>query len=181
MPLSPVRKNVQGLVWGFGGSIAPFMRRPPSETRRCWRCLKTLQCSACHQVPARQLGHQPQINLAWLSRKSIISPTIRLESLEDSPDADRHGGYQTSSGPRWRFWRALAWGRTPQTGEKWPQTKFIRERPWERAVVHHQQGQRWRPGSNRRHSAWEDGRKLQTKNIADSRTSFWRLKIQRFQ
>jgi hypothetical protein len=37
-----------------------------------------------------------------------------------------------------------------------------------------------RPGSNRRHSAWEVGRKLQTKNIADSRTPFWRLEIRDF-
>jgi hypothetical protein len=31
--------------------------------------------------------------------------------------------------------------------------------------------------SKRRHSAWEVGRKLKTRNIADSRTPFWRLEI----
>jgi hypothetical protein len=38
-------------------------------------------------------GYQPQINLAWLSRKIIISRTICMESFKDSPDANRHGGY----------------------------------------------------------------------------------------
>jgi hypothetical protein len=38
-----------------------------------------------------------------------------------------------------------------------------------------------RPGSNRRHSAWETWRKLQTKNIANSRTLFWQLKYDVFE
>src|ERR1017187_5209291 len=41
---------------------------------------------------ARQLGASSSKDLAWLSRKSIIFPTISMESFEDSPDANRHGG-----------------------------------------------------------------------------------------
>jgi hypothetical protein len=37
-------------------------------------------------------GINLKINLAWLSRKSIIFSTISMESFDDSPDADRHGG-----------------------------------------------------------------------------------------
>jgi hypothetical protein len=44
-------------------------------------------------LPARPYGSQCQFILAWLSRKSIDLPTIRMESFEDSPDAERHGGY----------------------------------------------------------------------------------------
>jgi hypothetical protein len=67
------------------------MRWPSSETKRRWPCLEILQYSA-EPPPARQFGYQPQINLAWLSLKSIIFPTISMESFEDSPDANRHGG-----------------------------------------------------------------------------------------
>ena len=52
-----------------------------------------------------------------------------MESFEDSPDANRHGGYQTSCGSRWCLWRASAWDLTPLAGEKWQQTKFMGERP----------------------------------------------------
>ena len=37
--------------------------------------------------------YQPKINFTWLSLKSIIFSTISMESFEDSPDANRHGGY----------------------------------------------------------------------------------------
>jgi hypothetical protein len=45
------------------------------------------------RLPQANSGYQPQINLAWSSRKIIIFRTTRMESFENSPDADRHGGY----------------------------------------------------------------------------------------
>lgn len=46
-----------------------------------------------NRFPHASSGYQPQIILAWLSRKSIVFPHYCMESFEDSPDADRHGGY----------------------------------------------------------------------------------------
>jgi hypothetical protein len=42
---------------------------------------------------SRSLAPLSTNNLPLLSRESITYPTIRMESFEDSPDAERHGGY----------------------------------------------------------------------------------------
>jgi hypothetical protein len=43
------------------------------------------------------------------------------------------------------------------------------------------QGWSGRPGSNRRHSAWEDGSKIKIEDIAFPCISFWRYRTQRIQ
>jgi hypothetical protein len=52
----------------------------------------TLQCSV-GPLPPRLLGVSTANKLRRLSRKSILFPTINMESFEDSPDAECHGGY----------------------------------------------------------------------------------------
>jgi hypothetical protein len=79
-----------------------------------------------------------------------------MDSFEDSPDANRHGGYSI----RDSWWQ--------RNGEVVYCTRELASSFASCAI---------RTSSNRRHSAWEVGIKLQTKNIADSGTSFWRLNI----
>jgi hypothetical protein len=83
----------KGFVWGFEGYFWPLHALTffpiPDDASSVWRSFNTWLNRLLHATSR----YQPQINLAWLSRKSIIFPTISMVSFEDSPDADRHGGY----------------------------------------------------------------------------------------
>ncbi len=130
------------------------------------------------QVPKAGLEHSPAIQTTTRIHHDFATGTGKINSCSDSPMA-----LITSS--------EIA--KIARFGISAVQKQYIFKRPpllspptrtlsGERVsawflIVSRKAMQRGRPGSNRRHSAWEDGRKLKTKNIADSRTSFWRLKI----
>ncbi len=72
-----------------------FYREPPDHGFSFAKKNILFESVLGHSIRLRPpaTGYQPQINLVRLSRKSIIFPTISMESFEDSPDADRHGGH----------------------------------------------------------------------------------------
>jgi hypothetical protein len=82
----------RGSCLGIRGLLCPLHGVTFFRIQTIRLCLKILQYWA-EPPPTRQFVVSHEINLVWLSRKSIIFPTISMESFEDSPDADHHLGY----------------------------------------------------------------------------------------
>ena len=83
-------------------SIQESSKHSAMTARRVhWRCKPSPNVprsfnTRLNRLPQASSGYQPKINFTWLSLKSIIFPTINMESFEDSPDAGRNFGNDES-------------------------------------------------------------------------------------
>src|ERR1035437_5385379 len=95
----------RGSCLGIRGLLCPLHGVTFFRIQTIRLCLKILQYWA-EPPPTRQFVVSHEINLVWLSRKSIIFPTISMESFEDSPDADHHLGYSVPRELVAKKWRS---------------------------------------------------------------------------
>jgi hypothetical protein len=103
--------QLSGEIWHLCPRVVNSSANSAMTVRRAlWRCKPSRDAPRSVNTPLdrfRQASseYQSKINFTCLSLKSVIFPTINMESFEDLPDADRHGAnsiFQLLVAKEWR-------------------------------------------------------------------------------